>query len=100
MLRSGLLGYSDAYIVVKGRISVIGTNAANSRNKRLTFKNNAPFRSYMSKINNTFVDNTEDPYIVTSMYNLLEYSDNYSMTSGSLQNYYRDEAILLMKITM
>ena len=48
----------------------------------------------------TFVDNTEDLYIVISMYNLLEYSDNYSMTSGSLRNYYRDQAIMPMKITM
>ena len=30
------------------------------------------------------------------MYNLLEYSDNYSMTSKSLWNYYRDELMLLV----
>ena len=91
MLRSDLCDYSDAYIVVKGRISVRGTNDANKRNKKLTFKNNAPFRSCISKINNTFIDNAEDLDIVMPMYNLLEYSDNYSMTSGSLWNYYRDE---------
>ena len=61
------------------------------RNKKLTFKNNAPFQSCISKINNTFIDNAEDLDIVMPMYNLLEYSDNYSMTSGSLWNYYRDE---------
>ena len=44
------------------------------------------------KINNTFIDNAEDLDNVMAMYNLLEYSDNFSMTSGSLQNYYRDEA--------
>ena len=44
-----------------------------------------------SKIINTFIDNAEDLDIVTPMYNLLEYSDNYSMISGSLWNYYRDE---------
>ena len=54
-------------------------------------KNNAPFRSCISKVNNTFIDNAEDLDIVTSMYNLLEHSKNYSMTSGSLWNYYRDE---------
>ena len=43
------------------------------------------------KINNSFIDNAEDLDIVMSMYNLLEYSDNYSMTSGSLWNCYRDE---------
>ena len=73
------------HIVVKGRISVTGANNANRRNKKLTFKNNAPFRSCISKINNTFVDNGEDLDIVMSMYNLLEYSDNYFMT-GSLWN--------------
>ena len=79
MLRSDLCDYSDAYIVVEERISVTGTNDANRRNKKLTFKNNAPFRPRISSINNTFIDNAE------------EYSDNYSMTSGSLWNYYRDE---------
>ena len=91
MLRSNLCDYSDAYIVVKGRISVSGTNDANQGNKKLTFKNNARFRSCMSKINNTFLDNVEDLNIVIPMYNLLEYSGNYSMTSRSLWNYYRDQ---------
>ena len=58
---------------MKGRISVRGTNDANKRNKKLTFKNNAPFRSCKSKINNTFIDNAEDFGIVMPMYNLLEY---------------------------
>ena len=91
MLRSDLYDYSDAYIVVKGRISVTGNNAANRRNKKLTFKNNAPFRSCISKINNAFINNAEDPDIVMPMYNLFEYSNNHSMTLGSLWNYYGDE---------
>ena len=91
MLRSDLCDYSDTYIVVKGRISVTGTNNATRRNKKLTFKNNAPFRSSITKINNTFIDNADDLDIVTSMYNLLEYNDNYSMTSERLWNCYRDE---------
>ena len=90
MLRSNLCDYCDAYIVVKGTVTATGTNNANKRNKRLTFKNNAPFRSCISKINNPFEENIEDLDII-SMYNLLEYSDNYSMTSGSLWNYSRDE---------
>ena len=73
MLRSHLCDYSDAFIVVKGRVSVRGTNDNNRRNKKLTFKNNAPFRSCISKINNTFMDNAEDLDIVTPMYNLLEH---------------------------
>ena len=87
MLRSYLCDYRDAYIVVKGRIIVTGDVNANKINKKLTFKNNAPFRLCASKINNTFVDNAKDLDIVMPMYNLLEYSDNYSMTSGSLWNY-------------
>ena len=64
-----------------------------TRNKKLIFKNNAPFRSCISKINNTFIDNEEDLDTVIPMCNLLdllEYSDNDSMTSENLQNYYRD----------
>ena len=91
MLRSDLCDYSDAYIIVEGTISVIGINAVNRRNKKLTFKNNAPVRSCISKINNTFIDNAEDLDIVMPIYNLLAYSDNYSMTSGRLWNYYRDK---------
>ena len=91
MLRSDLCDYSDAYIVVKGRISVRGTYTANRKNKKLTFKSNALLRLYISKINITFQDNAEDLNIVMPMYNLLEYSDKYSMTSGNLWNYYRDE---------
>ena len=73
---------------MKGRISVRGTNDANKRNKKLTFKNNAPFRSCISKINKIFIDSSEDLDIVMPRYNLLEYSDNYSKTSGNLWNYY------------
>ena len=64
MLRSNLCDYSDAYIAVNGRIRVRGTNDAKKRNKKLTFKNNTPFRSFISKINNTFIDNAEDLDIV------------------------------------
>ena len=73
------------------RLPVERDNDDKARNKKLIFKNNAPFRSWISKINNTFIDNAEDSDIFMPMYNLLEYSDNYSMTSESLWNYYRDE---------
>ena len=69
MLRSDLWDYSDAYIVVKGRISVRDTNNANKRDKKLTFKNNAPFRLCIWKNNNTSVG---DPWyldIEMLMYN-------------------------------
>ena len=59
--------------------------------KELTFKNNAPFRSCILKINNTFIDYAKDLDTVTLMYNLLEYCESYFITSGSFWNYYRDE---------
>ena len=88
MLRSSLCGYSDAYILVKGNISVNNTAGAsadaNNTNKKVIFKNCAPFTDCISKINNAQVDNAKDIDIVMLMYNLIEYSDNYSKTSGSL----------------
>ena len=57
----------------------------------LSFENNAQFRSCISKINNSFIDNAEDLDIVVPIYNLLEYRDNYSMISISLWNFCRDE---------
>ena len=88
MLRSSLCDYSDAYILVKGNITVNNTAAdgaaANNTNKKVIFKNCAPFTDCISKINNTQVDNAKDIDIVMPMYNLIEYSDNYSETSGSL----------------
>ena len=90
MLRSDLCNFSDAYIVVKGTISV--TNPDNAkRNKSVAFKNNAPFINCISKINGVKIDNAEDLDVVMPMYNLLEYSKNYRKTTGSLWNYYRDE---------
>ena len=91
MLKSDLCDYSDIYVVVKGTITVEGDDDKKKRDKKLSFKNNAPFRSCISKINDTFIDNEEDLNIVIRTYNLLEYSDNYCMTSGSLWNYYRDD---------
>ena len=90
MLRSNLCDYSDAHIVVKGKITVTNPNH-NAYDKKLALKNNALFLSCISKINNKLIDNAEDLDIVMPMYNLLEYSKNYRKTSGSLWNYYRDE---------
>ena len=89
MLRSSLCDYSDAYIPVKGNITVNNTAAAgaNNTNKTVIFKNCAPFTNWISKINNEQIDNAECIDIVMPMYNLIEYSDNYSKTSGSLWQY-------------
>ena len=94
MLRSNLCDYSDAYILAKGNITVNNTAdagaAANNINKKVIFKNCAPFTNCISKINNTQIDNAEYIDIVMPMYNLIEYSDNYSKTSGSLWQYCKD----------
>ena len=90
MLRSDLCDFSDAYIVVKGTITVTDPDNA-KRNKSVAFKNNAPFINCISKINGVKIDNAEDLDVVMPMYNLLEYSKNYRKTTGSLWNYYRDE---------
>ena len=90
MLQSDLRDYSDAYIVVKGIITVTDPND-HAYDKKLAFKNNAPFSSCITKINNTFIDNAEDLDIVMPMNNLIEYNKNYSKTSGSLWNCYRGE---------
>ena len=93
LLRSDLCDYSDAYIVVEGTIDLLAL-AANENDKaqtNVTFKSNAPFRSCISKMNSTLTENPEYLDIVMSMYNLLEYIQNCSMTLGRLQNYYRDE---------
>ena len=92
MLRSDLCDYSDAYVWVKGKITVTNPNDNANFNKELILKNNAPFISCISKTNGELVENAEDLDIVMPMYYLLEYSKNYEKTSGSLFNYYRDES--------
>ena len=114
MLRSDLCDFSDAYIVVKGDITVTkktftaddfadpnntdaiatATNNANNNDfgdKKLVFKNNAPFINCISKISGLKIGNAEDLDVVMPMYNLLEYSKNYKKITGSLWNYYRDQ---------
>ena len=94
MLRSSLCDYSDAYILAKGNISVNNTAtegaAANNAVKKVIFKNCAPFTNCISTINNTQIDNAEYIDIVMLIYNLIEYSNNYSKTSGSLLQYCKD----------
>ena len=85
--------YSDVYIVLKGTIDLLvaAANENDKEEKDVAFKNNTPFRSCISKSSNILIDSSEDFDIIMLMYKLLEYSHNYSVTSGSLLNYYRDE---------
>ena len=91
MLKSSLRDYSDAYILVKGTITVNNTAAqgaaANNINKKVIFKNCAPFTNCISENNNTQIDNAKDIDIVMPMY---IYSDNYAKTTGSLWQYCKD----------
>ena len=97
MLKSNLCDYADSYILVKGTITINSKEAdaaaeqADERDKGVTFKNCAPFTKCISRINNTDIDNAHDIDIAMPMYNLIEYSDNYSTTSGSLSQYYKDD---------
>ena len=90
MLKSSLYDYSDAQILVKGTITVNNTGTAaapNNRSKKVIFKSCAPFTNCISEINNMQVYNAEDIDIVMEMFNLIEYSNNFSKTSGSLWQY-------------
>ena len=90
MLRSDLCDYSDAYIVVKGKFFVADPDN-DAYDKKLAFKNTPPFNSWITKINNTLINNVKDLVIVMPKYNLTEYCKIYRKMTGSLWNYYRDE---------
>ena len=86
-IESSLCDYSDAYILVIGSITVTGGNTK----KKVEFKNCAPFKKCRTEINETFVDDADFINIAIPMYNLIEYSNNYSDTSGSLWKFRGDE---------
>ena len=90
MLKSSLCDYSDAYILVKGKITITGegdTTAirqAGERDKGVAFKNCASFTACKTNINNVEIDYCQDFDIIMPMYNLIEHRDNYAKTSASL----------------
>ena len=87
MLKSSFCDYSDAHILVSGTITIAELAAGGGNNKKkVTFKICAPFTDCISEINKTQVNNVEDINIVMSMYNLIEYSNNYLKTSGRYGN--------------
>ena len=87
VIKSNLCDYSDAYVLVTGNITATSGDA----NDRVAFKYCAPFTKCITHINDELVDNVDDLDIIMPMYNLIEYSDNYSDTSGSLWQFKRDE---------
>ena len=103
-IESSLCDYSDTYILVKGDIAVTRTIAAASNNllqikqslaaaTEVAFKNCAPFKDCRTEINNMFVDYADFTNTAMSMYNLIEYSDNYSDSTGSLWGFKRDDVL-------
>ena len=107
MLKSNLGDYSDAYILAKGRITVTGAGANNAveiqadeRDKGVVFKICAPFINCKTEINNAEIDNAKYIDIIIPMYNLIEYTDNYSKTSGRLWQYHRDEPNYNLRLTL
>ena len=87
MLKSSLCDYSDAYILVKVKITITGAGndaaarQVDERDKGVAFKNYTPLTNCISEINNTQIDNAKDIDIVMPMYNLIEDSD---LASGSV----------------
>ena len=86
-IESSLCDYSDAYILVSGNITATPNNAAT----QVVFKNCVPFEKCGTEINETFIDEATHINITMPVYNLNEYSDNYSDTSVSLWQFKKDE---------
>ena len=81
---------------MSGTITVTPLAAGRGNNDiQVVLEDSVPFTNCISEINNTLIDNANDVNVVMLMYNLIEYSDNYSKTSGSLWQYYRDEPALV-----
>ena len=88
MLKSILWGYSDVYMPVNGTITISNTEAAAAPNntKNAINKKCAPFTGCINEINNIQIDHVKGTDVVISMYNVIQYSDNYSKTSVSYSN--------------
>ena len=101
MLRTSLCDFSEAYVVLDGSIAVtadataapnpVQTAQQNRENKNFIFKNCTPFTDCITKINSTMIENANNIDLAMPMYNLIEYSDNYEKTSGSLWQFKKDE---------
>ena len=98
MLRLSLCNHSDAYILVSGTITITGeetdyaTKQANEGDQEVIIENYTPFTKCINKITKTHVDYAQEIDVVRPIYKLIKYTDNSLKTSGSLWQYYRDEA--------
>ena len=97
MLKPSLCDYNDGYILIIGRITITGEGVDDAAKrtdeiiKEVIFKNCTSFTKYISEMNNTQIDDAQEIDEVMSMYNLIEYSNNYWKISGSLWQCYRDK---------
>ena len=85
VIKPNLCDYSDAYILVTGDITAAGNDT------KVAFKNCAPFSRCATHINDDHIETAENLDIIMFMYNMLQYSDNYADSSGSLWHFKRDE---------
>ena len=92
LLNHSLCDYSDAYILVTGNIAVVGGD----QNTSIVFRNCSPFRRCVTRLNDEHIETTNDLDVIMNMYNLIEYSDNYAESSGTLWQYKRDEQIMIV----
>ena len=90
VIKPNLCDHSDAYILVTGDIKVAGVAA----DTNVAFKNCSPFTGCVTHINEEHVKTAENLDITMAMYNLIEYSDNYADSSGSLCQFKRDESLM------
>ena len=93
-IKSSLRDYYDAFILVTAVTTDNGTG--------VTFKNCAPFSTSEREINDVFIDEAKHIHISMPMYNLIEYSENYSdkLSSGSLWQFKRDEFLVPKRILL
>ena len=87
IVRPFLCDYSDSYILVTGNIKVENGNDAT----RVAIKNCHPFTRASFKLNNEQVDTADNLDLTMNLYNMLEYSDAYADTTGSLYQYKRPQ---------
>ena len=87
-LRSSLYDYIDAYIFIKGTITVLNTGTAaapNNRNKKVIFRNCAPFTDCINELSNKEIDHAKEIDVVMPMYSLREYSDNIAVYGNTIE---------------
>ena len=87
IVKSFLIDYSDAYILVTGDIVAIAGN----EDTKVAFRNCSPFVKCITHLNNEYINTADNLDLIQNIYNILDYSDDYADTTGSLYHYKRSE---------